>query len=558
MPTPQELQQYQQLLNQFMPRQQQGITLGGLTSPQGLLGLGLLGGSFLGKEEPGYVTEARQNIRNVGTPTGYGNVFGQTVGGLQSQFQPLLQQQAERGIADVSQRFKAAFPATVGMQGSQVAGLERYLREQLVPTQQAFLGNLGLQGINQQQQANTKILELDRPDPFKEALSQLGGALILGTNQGGGTFGGGGFNLNGLLGGGQQGTIPGSGGGGPGNLLGGQSNIGQNIGNLLNLSGGNFAGGSFPAGIEQSLNPAMATQLVSGLQAAFPSGTFAEGFGGLEPLGNGMFAVTQSSGQAVGVFNPSTGMVTNLSTGATTALPQTSGLTGFLGGTGGTMSGLLGIAGAGLAGFGAGNFVGGLIPESRAGGTAGGAAAGAAAGAIMGSILPGIGTAIGAVIGGIAGAAGGFGGSRGVDHQAKAERLAADISSQDITSQAVGKFWLGALAETNYQDIEGFQRFINSEIAATGGPSRQISYGGVSGNYDQPDSIAAVGGRLLLQEIQKASPQYKSLDDVPSLRSGYISYLLENTRIGSGGGVSRPSSIQQKGSLVNLAGFSPV
>ena len=95
MPTPQELQQYQQLLNQFMPRQQQGITLGGLTSPQGLLGLGLLGGSFLGKEEPGYVTEARQNIRNVGTPTGYGNVFGQTVGGLQSQFQPLLQQQAE-------------------------------------------------------------------------------------------------------------------------------------------------------------------------------------------------------------------------------------------------------------------------------------------------------------------------------------------------------------------------------------------------------------------------------------------------------------------------------
>lgn len=556
MPTAQDILQLSQLL---MPRQQ-GITLGGLTSPQGLLGLGLLGGSFLGKDEPGYVTEARQNIRNISNPQGYSNVFGNTVSGLQNQFLPLMQQQAQQGINQVAQRYKAAFPATAGLQGPEIGGLESYLRNQLVPTQQAFLGNLGLQGINQQQTAATKILELDRPDPFKEALSQLGGALILGSNGQNSLFGlgsgqGSGL-LSGLLGGGGTGGAGGS-GGLPGSF-GGNAGFGQSVGNLLQLAGGNTPGGFFPNGIEQALSPAVATQLVSGLQSAFPAGTFSAGFGGLEPLGNGLYAVTQTSGQAVGVFNPATGMVTNAATGVSTPLTQTSGFTNFLGGTGSTMSGILGALGAAAAGGISGNLIGGLIPDSRAGGAAAGAAGGAAAGAIMGSVLPGIGTAIGAAIGALTGGAGGLFGSRSADHAFKAQRLAADQASQANNVAKFGSFWTAALGEAGYQNLNEWDALVRKQIADTPGGGSTYSAGGITVSDDQPNAMIRIGSQLLLREIQKTSPQITSLDQVPGFRQGYIDYIMQNLRIESGGSSVPIQNIGQAGGYITMAGLPGV
>ena len=551
---PTDINSYLQLLQQFMPRQQQGISLGGLTSPQGLLGLGLLGGSFLGKEEPGYVTEARQNVRNVSSPQGYGNVFGQTVQGLQSQFQPLLNQQAEKGIADVSQRYKAAFPATVGMQGSQVAGLEKYLREELVPTQQAFLGSLGLQGINQQQQAATKIMELDRPDPFKQALAQLGGALMLGSGQNTGTFGGGGgFDLSSILGGGQQSNMlrPGQptetgvlgqlqnalGIGG----VGGITNF-QNLfqgGNALQ-SGLGLTTGLFGAG--NTLSPAAGQAFTQAISQQLGGATI----GAFEQIPGGAIGVLDQSGKMIAHVLPNGSVVAGA--------PQTSGFTSALGGTGSTMSGVLGAAGAGLAGFASGNIIGQQLPDTRAGGAAAGAAGGAAAGAIMGSILPGIGTAIGAAIGALTGAIGGLGGSRSVDHQFKAQRLSADLASNRNNVPVTGSFWMGALGEANYQDLDGFKGFVDSRTALPHG-NNSFSYGGIGGVMHSQDAIAKVGGTTLLKQIQKTSPQISSLDQVPNFRDGYISYLMDNYRIESGGGLSKPSSPGQFGGLLINAGM---
>lgn len=562
MPTPQEIQQYAQLASLFMPRQQ-GITLGGLTSPQGLLGLGLLGGSFLGKEEPGYVTEARQNIRNLSSPTGFASGFTNTVGGLQSQFQPLIEQQRNRALNEISQRYTAAFPGTLGAQPQEFKGYETYLRDQFMPATQAFYGNIGLQGLQQQQQAASKILELDRPDPFKQALAQLGGSLILGSGQqGGGGFGGfgagqGGIGdiLNSVLGGGQQ---PPGGGGWPG-TGGFGGNFGQGIGNLLASVGTNAPGGAFPRGIEQALSPAVAQSFVSGIQAAFPVGTFAGGFGGLEPLGNGLYAVTQSSGQAVGVFNPATGMVTNSATGATTPLQA---------GGGGFLSSVATPLAAGLGGFFSGQAIGKQLPGSQLGaaaaGGAGGAAAGAIAGAAMGAIFDGPGAAVGAIIGGLAGVGGGFLGSRGAAHQLKATQLANDQKSQQGTFGSMAAFWTSALGDSGYQDLDGWNSFTQNLSQRVNNPSESYSYGGISANVDQVDAMPHFGSRLLLKQIQQGGhPEITSLDQLPpapdgtTFRQTYIDYIMSNTWIGGEGsaGLSRPSLIGQKGGLLEHAGL---
>src|SRR3990167_4461962 len=89
------LQEMQQLYGLLAPRQQNGT--------QTALGTALLGSTLLGRDEPGYVTEARQNVRNLSSPTGYASGFTNTVGGLQSQFQPLLEQQRNRSLNEISQ-----------------------------------------------------------------------------------------------------------------------------------------------------------------------------------------------------------------------------------------------------------------------------------------------------------------------------------------------------------------------------------------------------------------------------------------------------------------------
>ena len=555
---PTDINSYLQLLQQFMPRQQQGISLGGLTSPQGLLGLGLLGGSFLGKEEPGYVTEARQNVRNVSSPQGYGNVFGQTVQGLQSQFQPLLNQQAEKGIADVSQRYKAAFPATVGMQGSQVAGLEKYLREELVPTQQAFLGSLGLQGINQQQQAATKIMELDRPDPFKQALAQLGGALMLGSGQNTGTFGGGGgFDLSSILGGGQQSNMLRPGQPTETGVLGQlQNSLGiGGVGGITNFQnlfqGGNalqsglgLTSGLFGAG--STLSPAAGQAFMASL-----NGMVGAPIGAIEAGANGTGILLGQNGQVLGTLMPN-GQVVSASGAQLGTAGGGAGGAGFLGTA-------LGAAGTAAGGYFSGNLIGQQLPDSRLAATGAGIGGGAAAGALAGTmIFPVIGTAIGAAIGAIAGGIGGLTGSQKADHLFKAQRLVADQKASGNNVQQVGSFWTDALGAAGFQDLQGWGNFVSQQASKYQNPAESFSYGGVSGNLDQQDAISKVGSELLLKQMQqgaimqgKQPPQ--SLNDVPGFRDAYVNHIMQNYQIEQGGSVSKIQNIGQAGNLLNVA-----
>ena len=200
-------------------------------------------------------------------------------------------------------------------------------------------------------------------------------------------------------------------------------------------------------------------------------------------------------------------------------------------------------------------MVGGLIPDSRAGGTAAGAASGAAAGAIMGSVLPGIGTAIGAAIGALAGAFGGFGGSRGADHAFKAQRLSADMASQSNNVAKFGAFWTAALGEAGYADMDGWAGMVQKQITDTPGGASTYSAGGITLSDDQPNAMIRIGSQLLLKEIQKHSPQITSLDMVPDFRKGYIDYIMNNLKIESGGGVVPIQNIGQAGGYLTMAGL---
>lgn len=492
-----------------------------------LLGTGLLAGSALLGKEPGEVVEARQHLRNRFTsPTSYTQGLSQQVGGLQQYFDPLIQQQQKRSLDEISQRYTAAFPGRVGAQPQEFKGYETYLRDQFQPGVQAFYGNLGLNRLNAQDEAARNILSTSKPDATSEALGKLATIMLAGGfgRQGGLTGGQG--SVGGLLDQLLRGSGTGTGGGGGDGLL-------SNIGNLF--KSGNTAG---------------AAQQLSSLGLSF--GRSLAGGGSVELL-------EAATGYPVGMMG-SDGVITDMfgnpmAASALGGAGKTSGLTSFLGGTGGTMSGLLGALGAATAGFGSGNLIGGLIPSSRAGGTAAGAAGGAAAGAIMGSILPGIGTAIGAAIGALAGAAGGFGGSRGADHAFKAQRLSADMASQGNNVGKEASFWTAALGEAGFSDLDGFGAFANGEIAAVNQGARPVSYGGISGTWDQPNSIISIGSKLLLREIQKKSPQITSLDQVPNMRQGYIDFIMQNYRIERGGSSVPIENIGQAAGNVRDAGF---
>ena len=142
------------------------------------VGLGLASGA-LGKE-PGEVVEARQFLRNRFTsPTALTDQFTGQLGALTSQYQPLLAQQRQRGLADVSQRYAAAFPSTVGAQGPEFGALSRYITDEALPREQAVLGDTAKWLVDTQGNAAGKILDTSKPDPFAAALGQLGGMLIL-------------------------------------------------------------------------------------------------------------------------------------------------------------------------------------------------------------------------------------------------------------------------------------------------------------------------------------------------------------------------------------------
>ena len=552
-----------------------------------LLGSGLLAGSVLTDKEPGEAVEARQYLRNRFTsPTSISEGLATQVKGLQQHFDPLLEQKRNRALDEISQRYTAAFPGRVGAQPQEFKGYETYLRDQFVPGTQAFYGNLGLSALDSQERAARTILDTSKPDATSEALGKLAGIMLMSGLLGGqgglktGTSGAGGL-LDQILGtgNGTGGTGGGGSGGGLQNLLSlGQNNATGPFGYLNNLLQGQGFTASGVGNLE-SLAPLFTggDSLLKGLGLleGAPGGAFAT----MSPQLGAQFttSVSQALGQSVGAFEAGTGgavsvlsesgavigqvgadgAITNAAGQAvgSAATAQTSGLTSFLGGTGGLMSGILGALGAGTAGYGVGNMVGGLIPDSRAGGTAAGAASGAAAGAIMGSVLPGIGTAIGAAIGALAGAFGGFGGSRGADHAFKAQRLSADMASQSNNVAKFGAFWTAALGEAGYADMDGWAGMVQKQITDTPGGASTYSAGGITLSDDQPNAMIRIGSQLLLKEIQKHSPQITSLDMVPDFRKGYIDYIMNNLKIESGGGVVPIQNIGQAGGYLTMAGL---
>src|SRR3990167_7771806 len=206
---PQLLAQLQSLLPNLLKTGTSALT--NLVNPQSLVGAGLLAGGFAADKEPGEVTQARQFLRNQFTsPNAFGDLMKQNVGNAQTalnplltpgpgqnfltgqlsptntanilqpgpgqqyttqtfqdpqaianrfsgqvgalsqQFQPLLDQQRQRGISDIQQKFAAAFP-TVGAQGPEFGRLARYITDEALPREQALLGNLGLEGLNAQE-----------------------------------------------------------------------------------------------------------------------------------------------------------------------------------------------------------------------------------------------------------------------------------------------------------------------------------------------------------------------------------------------------------------------
>ena len=364
--------------NRLFGLQPGGVQLGGMTIPNQWAGLGLgLAGTALDKE-PGEIAEARSSVRNLLTPESQTGQFAGYVKGFNEQFQPFLTQQRQRGIADIQQKFIAAFPKTVGAQGPEFGALSRYITDEALPREQALLGELGLKGISNQLTAGQTLLETARPDPFAQALSQFGGLLSLRDMFGGGA---------------QLGGVPPT--GQPGQA-GGLDQISQ----LLGQTTGGF-----------------------GRQS-----------------NNGQMELLDQAGRIIGWVGGD-GTVTSITKGIVGKAGGGAGGTVAAGGASPPLAGFAGAAaltatavGSGYVGYQVGSRIGDAIEkpgrssnfQTGAAGAASGAASGAATGAAIGSVIPGIGTAVGAVIGaivgGISGAVGGSGAERRrEDAQSEAE-----------------------------------------------------------------------------------------------------------------------------------------
>src|SRR3990172_6187338 len=193
-----------------------------LTNPL-TLGAGLTATGALLDREPGEVLEARQALRNQfnapyesllpGFSRTGTNYLESTVkapadpfapGGVYSQYLPALQRSEEDVLGGLQTRYNAAFPASMGIQGSAVEALRRaagelatnrqtlqadIFRQQQGQQQNAAnaLLQYGLEFPRLQQNAAAKVLEFSRPDPTAQAIANLG--TILAMSGRGGTTG---------------------------------------------------------------------------------------------------------------------------------------------------------------------------------------------------------------------------------------------------------------------------------------------------------------------------------------------------------------------------------
>ena len=455
-----------------------------------LLGSGLvLGGSLLDKE-PGEVAESRAFARNVFTsPTMIPERVSQLAGTGQQYFEPLIRQRRENALADISARVKSMFPATVGVQGPEIAALGKYLTEEALPSELAFYGNLGLQGFGAQQQAARDILTNAKPNPAAEAMAQLGTALLLRDRMGaGGAFGGGGggFNLASLFGGGPSGA------GGGGGIL----------STLQSLVGGGGGVQSRPVQLGQLTPQELAEQLartggVSG-GGTLPGGIFG-GVVGADLLSKLIPALQLAGGTALALKSPDIG---------TNQFQSTA--TGAIGGA----------------------IAGGVFGP---------------AGTVIGSLLGGLRGFTGERAQRQAIKA-----QRHAEDLASQQSNVGKVGSFWVDALAgAGVPYLDEFANAVKQvtaRIDDPDEIFSVPSAGISVRRSQARFGSDE-NTDEGELVAGIGSQLLLKEIQKTRPDITDLDLVPGFRDAYVNYLLQH--IWHEGGVT--PTTQTFGGLLDAA-----
>ena len=435
---------------------QSSFSLGGLQVPTSLAGAGLLGAGLLSDKEPGEITEARQFLRNRFTsPTALSDQFSGQIGGLAQSYQPLLTQQRQRGIADISQRFAAAFPKTVGAQGPEFGALSRYITDEALPREQAVLGDIGRQLLTEQGRAAETILQTGKPDPLSQLSTLLGYDLLTRGQAGAGGQGG-------------QGIVGTDGGTSSlGNLAGGLPSFQQGAGQLFSMA--QQAGGlnallrAQPQLLTQvgSLLGAQIVPDLAGTLTGIPGYAIMTSQGVAIPADAVNLATLGSAAPSGGGAIPSSypgglpGIPSGLSSAATAAKTGVDvGVAGpgLLGPAGvGSTQALLSSAGVAAVGFAIGRAIGGGVDRAQPlGGQASGAVSvlgGAAGAAATGFALGG---PVGAVIGAIAGGIGGLTGERSARHERKQGQITLE-AQQTAAARPQAETWLRQLDENAKQ-----------------------------------------------------------------------------------------------------------
>lgn len=537
MPSPFNFNQLLQTINsglqfgsQLLPRQTGTATqIGGLQLPNQLLGAGLLGAGAALDKEPGEVTQARQFLRNRFTsPTALTDQFSGQINSLAQQYQPLLAQQRQRGIEDISQRFAAAFPSTVGAQGGEFGTLARYITDEALPREQAVLGDIGRQLLTEQGNAAKTLLETGKPDPLSQ-LAYLMGADFLTRGQGGALAPANQLRLGGV----------GSAAQGP---WGAMTSIPDLIQRLTS----------------SGATPQMIQQAVQAFQAGVP---FARPGGVEGPLlpGGGFFSGTAALARPPGVEGP---------------LMQSGQFFSGGGGTAGASGGLnlSSALGSAAAGYAAADLASPWLTkqaesdspwrwlnpaaaglESLGAGEQGVAAlTGAQSGAVAGFLASG-GNPVGAVIGGLTGAFKGWSKQRVAEHAMKAQRLSADLQSAGDNQKTIGAFWVQALASAGYDQLDAFKGDVDRITASINDAGSDVLLG-----INRASTGHSEGG-LITQEASRLLKQLTGVDDldqIPGFRDSYVNYLMQRYTVESGGSVAPASNIGQFGSLLDIAGVN--
>ena len=519
-----------------------------------LAGAGLLGGSYAGRDEQGFVSEARQFLRNRFTsPGALPGEFTSMVDQFQGQFEPFFAQTEKRYLDDVQQRAGQGLPSsfTPAMGGAELRAIRDAVQNELLPRRQAFQGELGLQLLNARERGAGEVLRSGRQDELSGAVGELGGSTLLNALLGGsgGFLQGGADPVGALL------KLLGLGGGGTGGGTSGGGFLQNGLAKLLGLgTGGVGTGGAALQGIANMFPGAGALtfQAIPGSQNLLILGESGQSLGVLNSSGQ---VISAATGQPIGAASPGIfgTLAANAAQGWGTGVGQ--GFGAMTGSFGGLLSGFGTVGG----GFLAGKMIGPNLPNQLTG-TLGGAAGGAATGALMGTmIFPGIGTALGAILGGLGGAGGGFLGKRGAQVAMKAQRLSADQKSQANDVSALASFWTEALGAAGFEGNDLFPQGLDSWKINVDNWVREIDMGprgyfdGVK--LDQQDAVAYGGAKALLWQIQQSNPEITSLSQVPGFRDRYIQFIMGTTQIESGGRVVPTQNIGQKMSYLTNAGL---